>query len=128
MPSAFVVLTTPAFERSFRKLARNNPAFIEALAELVAVLGDDPHNHSGRHQIKKLTGVKPGEGQWRIRWRDYRLRYDISGRDVVLHAFLHRKSAYGIESRTRGETRVLLRDWLRRFTKRRNAPALPSGN
>jgi mRNA-degrading endonuclease RelE of RelBE toxin-antitoxin system len=38
--------------------------------------------------------LKPGEGQWRIRAGDYRLRYDIFGRDVVLYAVRHRTEAY----------------------------------
>jgi mRNA-degrading endonuclease RelE of RelBE toxin-antitoxin system len=60
----------------------------------MATLTEDPHNRSGRHSIKKLAGLKPGEGQWRIRWREYRLRYDIFETDVVLHSFRHRKEAY----------------------------------
>ena len=67
---------------------------VEALEELMAILTEDPHNRSGRHAIKKLAGVKPGEGQWRIRWREYRLRYDIFATDVVMHSFRHRKQAY----------------------------------
>jgi mRNA-degrading endonuclease RelE of RelBE toxin-antitoxin system len=94
MAGAFRVLTTPAFEREFRKASRGEPALVEALKELVEILRLDPHNRSGRHQIKKLAGLKPGEGQWRIRWRDYRLRYDIFGNDVVLDSFRHRKEAY----------------------------------
>jgi mRNA-degrading endonuclease RelE of RelBE toxin-antitoxin system len=39
-------------------------------------------------------GVKAGEGQWHVRWREYRLRYDIFGSEVVLHSFRHRKEAY----------------------------------
>jgi mRNA-degrading endonuclease RelE of RelBE toxin-antitoxin system len=66
----------------------------DALYGLIAILGEDPHNRSGRYAIKKLAGLGPGEGQWRIRWREYRLRYDISGTDVVLHSFRHRKEAY----------------------------------
>jgi len=38
--------------------------------------------------------MKAGEGQWRIRCRDYRLRYDIMGKDVALHTFRRRKEAY----------------------------------
>lgn len=94
MPEAFAVLTTPAFERDFRIVSKRNPALIGALEELIAILSKDPYNHTGQHNIKKLAGVKPGEGQWRIRWRDYRLRYDILGKDVVMHAFRHRKEAY----------------------------------
>ena len=44
--------------------------------------------------IKKLTGLKPGEGHWRLSWRDYRPRYDIFGSEVVLHSFRNRKGAY----------------------------------
>lgn len=55
---------------------------------------DAAPGRSGLHPIKKLAGLKPGEGQWRIRWREYRLRYDIFGSEVVLHSFRHRKEAY----------------------------------
>jgi mRNA-degrading endonuclease RelE of RelBE toxin-antitoxin system len=64
------------------------------LEELIEILSDDPHNRSGRHQTKKLAALKAGEGQWRVRWRDYRLRDDIFGSEVVLHSFRHRKDAY----------------------------------
>ncbi len=94
MASQFGVLTTPAFEREFRKSSKRNPALMTALEESLAVLREDPHNRSGQHQIKKLAGLKPGEGQWRLRWRDYRVRYDIFGEEVVLHSFRHRKEAY----------------------------------
>ena len=94
MSSPFRVLTTPAFEREFRKSSKRNPDLLTALDESLAILQEDPHNRSGQHQIKKLAGVKPGEGQWRLRWRDYRLRYDIFGEEVVLHSFRHRREAY----------------------------------
>jgi mRNA-degrading endonuclease RelE of RelBE toxin-antitoxin system len=92
MAGPFRVLTTPAFEREFRAITKKDAT--RALEELIEILGDDPHNRSGRHKIKKLTGLKSGEGQWRARWRDYRLRYDIFGGEVVLHSFRHRKDAY----------------------------------
>jgi mRNA-degrading endonuclease RelE of RelBE toxin-antitoxin system len=94
MAGPFRVVTTPAFEREFRKSSRGNAALLDALDELLAILAEDPHNRSGQHQAKKLAGLKPGEGQWHIRWRDYRLRYDIFGHEVVLHSFRHRKEAY----------------------------------
>ncbi len=90
----FKVLTTPAFERDFRKTSRGDSAVIVAMEELFAVLRRDPHNRGGQHKIKKLAGYKPGEGQWRIRWKEYRLRYDIFGNDVVLYSYRHRKEAY----------------------------------
>jgi mRNA-degrading endonuclease RelE of RelBE toxin-antitoxin system len=94
MTSSFRVLTTPSFERDFRKTSKGNQVLANALEELVVILAEDPHNRSGQHAIKKLAGLKPGEGQWRIRWRDYRLRYDIPGTEVVMHSFRHRKEAY----------------------------------
>ena len=94
MAGAFHVVTTPAFEREFRRVSRGNAALVDALAGLLHILTEDPHKRSGQHQIKKLTGLRLGEGQWRIRWRDYRLRYDIFGNEVVLHSFRHRKEAY----------------------------------
>ncbi len=94
MAGAFRVISTPAFEREFRKASRGNAVLIDALDELIAILGGDPHNRSGQHQIKKLAGLQQGAGQWRIRWRDYRLRYDIQGSEVVLHSFRHRREAY----------------------------------
>jgi mRNA-degrading endonuclease RelE of RelBE toxin-antitoxin system len=93
MNASFRVLTTPSFNRDFRRTAKGNPILESALGELAAILGRDPYNRSGRHPIKKLTDIK-SDGQWRIRWREYRLRYDIYGSDVVLHSFRHRKEAY----------------------------------
>ena len=94
MGDSFRVLTTPAFEREFRKASKGNTGLVEALEELLGILQEDPHNRAGQHNIRKLAGLKPVDGQWRIRWRDYRLRYDIFGEEVVLHSFRHRREAY----------------------------------
>lgn len=67
---------------------------VPVLEGLIERLSSDPHNRSGRHKIKKLAGLSPGEGEWRVRWRDYRMRYDIFGSEVVLHSFRHRRDAY----------------------------------
>ena len=94
MSGSFRVLSTPAFEREFRRVARHEPALLRVLDESIQTLSQDPHNRTGEHKIKKLAGLKPGEGQWRLRWQDYRLRYDIFGGEVILHSFRHRKDAY----------------------------------
>jgi mRNA-degrading endonuclease RelE of RelBE toxin-antitoxin system len=94
MNGTFRVVTTPSFEREFRRLSQRNAKLVDALDALIAILAEDPHGRSGLHPIEKLEGLKQGEGQWRIRWRDYRLRYDIFGNEVVLHSFHHRKQAY----------------------------------
>jgi mRNA-degrading endonuclease RelE of RelBE toxin-antitoxin system len=94
MAGRFRVVATPAFEREFGKLAKGNAALREAFDELLTILREDPYNYCGQHKIKKLIGLKPGEGQWRIRWRDYRMRDDIFREEVVLHSFRHRREAY----------------------------------
>jgi mRNA-degrading endonuclease RelE of RelBE toxin-antitoxin system len=93
-PNPFRVLTTRGYERDFRAISRGRPSVTDAMEELLAVLRRDPHNRNGQYPIKKLSGSKAGEGQWRIRWKEYRLRYDILGSDVVLYSFRHRKEAY----------------------------------
>jgi mRNA-degrading endonuclease RelE of RelBE toxin-antitoxin system len=93
MTASFRVLATPSFDRDFRKTAKGNPVLEGALQELAAILREDPYNRSAKHPIKKLTDIK-SDGQWRMRWREYRLRYDIYETDVVLHSFRHRKEAY----------------------------------
>jgi mRNA-degrading endonuclease RelE of RelBE toxin-antitoxin system len=72
--SPFKVLSTPLFLRDFHKISRGRKSLVEAMEELQEILRRDPHNRSGEHKIKKLTGYKVGEGQWRIRWKEYRLR------------------------------------------------------
>jgi len=94
MNTAFQVVTPPAFERNARRVTRRSPELAALLAELIAILETDPYNRTRRYDIKKLTGVKAGNGQWRIRQGDYRLRYDIFGREVVLYAFRHRREVY----------------------------------
>lgn len=64
---------------------------IEALGH---ILQEDPHNVNRSYNIRKLAGVVKGEGQWRIRWGDYRVRYDIEEDDVILHSVRHRKEIY----------------------------------
>jgi mRNA-degrading endonuclease RelE of RelBE toxin-antitoxin system len=93
MTASFRVVTTPTFNRDFRRTAKGNPILEGALRELAAILAQDPYNRSAKYPIKKLTDMKSG-GQWRIRWRECRLRYDIYEADVVLHSFRHRKEAY----------------------------------
>jgi mRNA-degrading endonuclease RelE of RelBE toxin-antitoxin system len=94
MAGGFRVVSTPGFERDLRRVSRGNRVLLQAVRGLLAVLAEDPHNRGGSHQIKKLSGLKPGEGQWRIRWHQYCLRYDIIGAEVLLYSFRHRKDAY----------------------------------
>ena len=94
MSTPFQVITPPACERDARRITRRNPKVASILEELITVLEVDPYNRTRQYDITKLTGVKPGMGQWRIRQGDYRLRYDIFHRDVVLYSFRDRKDVY----------------------------------
>jgi mRNA-degrading endonuclease RelE of RelBE toxin-antitoxin system len=94
MPAAFRILSTAAFDRSFKRLAKKHSDIPGVLEELVAILEADPLNTSRRHNIKKLVDVEPGDGQWRIRSGVYRLRYDVIGTTVTLHSINHRRDAY----------------------------------
>lgn len=86
MTVGFTVRAVPRFRRLARSLTRRYPEFADVYAEAVAILGADPYNRGRTHQIKKLTDVKPGDGQWRLRLGRWRFRYDIEGRDVLLYA------------------------------------------
>jgi len=91
----FRVLVTPRFERELRKLLRHHPDLASVYQEALALLAADPHNRAGRRWMKKLAGVKPGEGQYRLRLGRWRFRYDIFERDVVLHyCGLRREDTY----------------------------------
>jgi mRNA-degrading endonuclease RelE of RelBE toxin-antitoxin system len=94
MPAAFRVLSTAAFDRSLKRLAKKHPDLPDVFDELLAVLEADPLNVSRRQNVKKLVNVEPGDGAWRIRSGVYRLRYDVAGSTVTLHSIHHRRDAY----------------------------------
>jgi len=78
MNGAFDVLTTPHFDRLLKKLSIQHPQeTIRTFGQAVAILKTDPYNRTRRHPIRKLEGVPPGEGQYRLRLRRWRFRYDI---------------------------------------------------
>jgi hypothetical protein len=56
------VLTTAHFDRLLKKLAVRHPEIVERIEEAITILSLDPHNKSRMYQIKKLQGVRAGEG------------------------------------------------------------------
>ncbi len=95
MNLGFRVRAVPRFRRFARSLTRKHPAFAEIYAEAVALLQADPYNRSRAHQVRKLSDVKPGDGQWRLRIGRWRFRYDIEDKDVLLYACgLRREDTY----------------------------------
>jgi mRNA-degrading endonuclease RelE of RelBE toxin-antitoxin system len=94
MPAAYRVVSTSRFARDYKALVKRSPQVISFVEAMVGALRQDPYNRSGHHNIKKLRGVERGEGQWRIAVGDYRIRYDIFGREVVLYSCKLRREAY----------------------------------
>jgi mRNA-degrading endonuclease RelE of RelBE toxin-antitoxin system len=95
MTPAFRVLVTPRFERLFRKLDKRHSDLSNTCEMAISILHADPHNRGRKHAIKKLEGVKPGEGQYRLRLGCWRFRYDVLGQDVILHyCGLRREDTY----------------------------------
>jgi mRNA-degrading endonuclease RelE of RelBE toxin-antitoxin system len=88
------IISTAGFERDVRRATRRDSVLLTRLAGALEILENDPMNFSRHYDISKLTGIKAGQGQWRLRVGDYRIRYDIFGRDVVLYTFRHRREAY----------------------------------
>jgi len=88
------VVASSAFERDVRRLRKHRPDVYESLVRAVEILESDPFNRKSQANIRKLGGVPPGEGQFRLRVGDYRLRYDVAGDEVILHTFRLRSISY----------------------------------
>lgn len=94
MKSKFQILSTPSFEREFKKILKKDKNIIKIFEVSIEVLQDNPFGKNSLSNIKKLTDIKQGEGEWRIRLKDYRVRYDIIKNKVILHSIKNRKDAY----------------------------------
>jgi hypothetical protein len=95
MPRFFPVLLTNHYERLARSLYRGQPKFAAVQSRAIEILEQDPTNRSGSHDIKKLSDVPRGDGQWRIALGRFRFRDDIYGQDVVLkYCGLRREDTY----------------------------------
>ncbi len=95
MPAPFLVRTSSHYERMARLLRKRQPKFDAIQQRAFEIVGHDPTNRSGSHEIKKLTNVGQGEGQWRLALRRFRFRYDIYDKDVILqYCGLRREDTY----------------------------------
>ena len=91
----YSVVTTAHFDRLLKKLAPKHPDLVERFEEAIGILSLDPHNKSRRYPIKKLTNVRAGEGQYRLRSGRFRFPYDVTAREVVLlYCGLRREDTY----------------------------------
>jgi mRNA-degrading endonuclease RelE of RelBE toxin-antitoxin system len=96
MPTSYLIQVTSFFEKDVRRQTKKDKRVLKVIEDLKEILAADPYNLTKRFDIKKLKGLKPGQGQFRIRLKDWRLRYDIFGQDVVLYSFRHRKDIYEV--------------------------------
>jgi hypothetical protein len=80
MTPSFAVHATPHYERLSTKLNKSHRDFEATERSAVTILSADPYNRSRSHNIKKLEGVPPGDGQYRLALGRWRFRYDIVGR------------------------------------------------
>lgn len=94
MPKNYRVLFTSYFERDIKPYLKKNKIALKLLVKAKEILEKDPYNLVNKHNIKKLHGIKSGEGVFRLRVNNFRLRYDIFKKDVVLYSFRHRKDVY----------------------------------
>ena len=91
----FSVRTTSHYDRLSNKLHKANRDFDPTERSAAAILTTDPYNRTRQHDIKKLEGVPPGSGQYRLKIRRWRFRYDIAGEMVQLHyCGLRREDTY----------------------------------
>ncbi len=95
MKVGFTVSALPSFARALEALAKRHPELADLYSYALSVLQADPYNVSRTHPIKKLRAVPVGEGQYRLRLRRFRIRYDIVEREVVLlDVSLRRENTY----------------------------------
>jgi hypothetical protein len=85
MTPSGTVRTTPRFDRLLRTLARRHAELTATYADALTMLSTDLYNRSRQHRIRTLESLRQGEGQYRLALGRWRFRYDIYGRDVVLH-------------------------------------------
>ncbi len=93
---AFSVEPTQRFQRQARALTKQHPSEFPKLYDLCfEILRTDPLNMKRKYRVLKLKHITPGKGQYRLRLRRFRFRYDVEGSRVVLYfCGLRREDTY----------------------------------
>lgn len=95
MTPPFSLRSAAHFERLFRKLLIRHSELREIRERVGEILSSDPYNRTHHHHIKKLEGVREGDGKYRLRIERFRFRYDIYNNEVILHSCgLRREDTY----------------------------------
>jgi mRNA interferase RelE/StbE len=81
----YIIVHTPRFERSFRKL---RPEFQRRISEQILILEVQPRTGKPLHgHLKGLFSLRVGE---------YRVIYEIHEQRIILHTVGHRRAVYEI--------------------------------
>jgi hypothetical protein len=67
MPEAFRVGSTARFDRLAKANLKRHREFAHVFDRALAILEEDPLNSTRKHPVGKLSDVKPGAGQYRLR-------------------------------------------------------------
>lgn len=94
MERRYRIVASKSFERDIRRIRKHSPNALEALKGAVSLLKIDPFNTRKTANISKLIKVPIGQGRFRLRLGDWRLRYDIIGNEVILHSMRLRRESY----------------------------------
>lgn len=95
MASLFSIHTLPRYEQMTKKLLAHHPELRNLQDSMRGILSTDPYNQTRQYHIKKLEGMRVGDGQYRLSLGRWRFRYDIFDRDVVLqYCGLRRENTY----------------------------------
>ncbi|MCL5774364.1 MAG: type II toxin-antitoxin system RelE/ParE family toxin [Firmicutes bacterium] len=86
MKETYHLIPSKVFLKDLKKLPADMKPKIEAA---LLELKNDPY--SGKN-VKKLSSVDIG--MWRLRIGEWRIRYDVAGKETRFHIIRHRKDVY----------------------------------
>ncbi|MFH1402133.1 MAG: hypothetical protein ABIG87_00730 [Patescibacteria group bacterium] len=87
----YKITSTLKFKKDIRKLIKRDKIIISFYEKVLDIL----EKGSFENKIKKLKDVKKDDlGQWRIRVGQYRFRFDIEKKKIILKFVGHRIDSY----------------------------------
>jgi len=86
MAKNYKLIPSKTFLKDLKKIS---PEF---KSNIDKALLESTHDPFSARDLQKLANVEIG--RWRLRIGDYRLRYDVVGKEIRLHVIRHRKDVY----------------------------------